>query len=693
MKKRILITLAVLALFVLILASCGGGASCEHTWELKSTTATCTAAGEGTYVCSLCQAEEVKDMAALDHDYPSEPNELKIANCVEGGYALYICQREGCDHQEKKHQTKVDSTKHSYVEDRKDATCTEMGFVTNVCEWCNEEDGSYAPIPALGHTFTREEPTGIEIVEPKCKVDGYVSYKCQDCDLAEIIKTIADLTAEGASEEDKALANTLYALDHDWTVIANPDTDIVLPTCLEPGYTVYTCANNCGQTQSTAGTEAEVAALGHTYNRVGGTINLVVDYDSTCIAEGLKVAQCGDCDHKATSEEYTENANLMEVIPTVAHFTGKGGDAFERVGDIHPATCTESSYWDVKCTLDDACTEKSTRVCEDVDGYTPALDHEWELYADVLTSDAPTCLTEGEYRYLCTRCDIYMVDEEAPAKNGISGAELLAAGYTVDKDGTALKGNLDAELVKHKYTVGKYVKEPTCVSRGVYACSVCARQDIESYEDDVDYDYHNKDNDIKLIKENIIDVIAPTCHTPGYSIYTCDHDAKCTETLKVEDVAMLNHTFAAVTEDGVLVCTVAECGAAYRNITSAVDKTETPFCLCGNCGDTVECGGTVSSMGTTIPTAPEAITAGYSKTLDKNIGKGIIELSGAEGTTFAVKVYNGENEVETLVVLDVTAGADGKAYIFLYDVETVTKVEITASAESTVAYYAVKEVF
>ena len=693
MKKRILIAIAVLALFVLVFASCGGS-SCEHEWELKSTTATCTEAGEGTYVCSLCQAEEVREQSALDHDYPSEPNEIKVPNCKEGGYSLYVCQREGCGHEEKKHETKPNPTAHDYEDVYEAPTCTAPGYTDRICkvEGCGQGDGSYAVIPALGHTFTREEPTGITVVEPKCKVDGYVTYKCQDCDLAEITRTIADLLAEGSSEEDKALANTLYALEHEFTVIANPDTDIVLPTCLTPGYTVYTCANGCGQTQSTAGTDAEVAALGHTYNRVGGTINLVVSYDSTCIQTGLKVAQCEDCEHKATSEEITANANLMEVIPTVDHFTGKGGDAFEKVGDIHPATCTESTYWDVKCALDENCTEMSTRKCADEDTYVDALDHEWYLYTDVLTSDAPTCLTEGEYRYLCTRCDVYMVDAETPAKNGIGGSDLKEAGYTVDKDGVALKDDLAAELVLHQYTVGEYVKAPTCVSRGIYACSVCQRNDIVSYEDDVDYDYHNREQ-IKLIKENIIEVIPPTCHTPGYSIYTCDHDSKCTETLKVEDVAMLNHTFAPVTEDGVLVCTVAECGAMYRNITSNTEITTEDFCLCGNCGDKVECGGTVSSMGTTIPTAPQAIVNGEKIALDKNIGKGIIELNAVAGTTFEVKVFNGENEVETLVVLNVTADENGKAYIFLYDVETVTSVSITASASATVSFYGVKEVF
>lgn len=672
MKKRILIALAVLALFVIVLASCGG-ASCEHKWELSSTTATCTEAGEGTYVCSLCQAQEVKASPALDHDYPAEPNDLVIANCSQGGYALYICQREGCGHEEKKHETQKNPQNHNYQEERKEPTCTGTGFIKNICEWCGQEDGSYTPFPALGHTFTREDPTGISIVEPVCKVDGYVTYKCQECDLPEIVRTIADLLAEGSSDEDKALAQTLYALEHEWTVIANPDTDIVAPTCTEPGYTVFSCANNCGEKQSTAGTAAEVAPLGHTYDRVGGAINLVVTIEPTCCAEGFKVAECADCQHKATTEEYTANANLCGIVEVISHFSGKGGDDYVEV-TYHAATCTEDSYWDVKCTLDENCTATSTRTGETTTDFVVATDHSWVLDTSVLTNDKPTCLTEGHWQYVCENgCGI------APAYEN----DLKADYDYIDKS------PLDAELVKHEYTIGDYVKEPTCVSRGEYACSICKRTDIVSYEDDIDYDYHDN-NEIKNIR--VLEVVAPTCSSFGYTVYGCDHDEKCTEKKTVYDVAMTNHNFTPVTDDGVIECTV--CSASYRNITSNVDITpEEAFCLCGNCGDTVECGGTVSSMGTTIPTAPEAIGAGYVKTLDKNIGKGIIELKGNTGTTFTVTLYNGETVIETLVVLEVTADGSGTAYLFLSDVENVTKVEITASAAATVSYYAVKEAF
>ena len=317
MKKKILITIAVLALFVLVFASCGGGGpSCEHEWELTTTTANCTQAGEGTYVCSLCQASETKDVAALGHDFPDEPNETKIATCIEGGYSLYICQREGCGHEEQKHPTDPDASNHSYKTQQASPTCTEPGFTVSQCEWCEQFDNDRVPLPALGHTFTRENPTGITIHEGECEKEGYISYKCQECDLAEIVKTYGDLTGADATEEDKALAEAakLAPLEHSFTFIADPTTDLVLPTCTEPGHTVYTCANGCGAKQSTAGTADEVSPLGHTYNRVGSTVVYVVKEESTCCKEGFKIAQCQDCQHEATVEEYTANEDLKQVI-------------------------------------------------------------------------------------------------------------------------------------------------------------------------------------------------------------------------------------------------------------------------------------------------------------------------------------------------------------------------------------------
>ena len=505
--------------------------------------------------------------------------------------------------------------------------------------------------------------------------------------------------------EALAEAAKLAPLEHSFTFIADPTTDLVLPTCTEPGHTVYTCANGCGAKQSTAGTADEVSPLGHTYNRVGSTVVYVVKEESTCCKEGFKIAQCQDCQHEATVEEYTANEDLKQVIATIAHFTGKGGDDYIEL-TYHEADCENDSYWDVKCALDPNCTYGTGNNGEAVatrkgSNFVEALDHEWEIYTAVLTDGNPTCLTEGEWRYLCTRCDVYLMGSEA-AKNGISGTELLAKGYTVDKNGDALKENLTGDAVKHK--LGECVVQPTCYSRGIFACTVCPRRDVVNYEDDIDYDYHTNN---EIGHTRVIEVVDPTCHSVGYTVYGCDHDEKCPYTEKDSYVAMANHTFKPVTLDGVLVCT--ECNKAYRDVTSAVWQSETKdFCICGTCDENkVMCGASVGASGSTYPKAPDTIVAGVANTFNlvdgddgkyiaENIGKGIIEINGVTGASFTVKIYNGDTDVsgETLVKLTVTADENGKAYLFLYDVDSVTKVEITTEVEgSTVSFYAVKEEF
>ncbi|MBQ4586111.1 MAG: hypothetical protein IJA82_07890 [Clostridia bacterium] len=667
MKKKILIALAILALVVCVFASCGGG--CEHNFEAKAdtNTATCTEPGQETYVCSLCGAEEVRDSLAKGHDLDTENAVVVKPTCEKGGYTTVECKN--CDYSEKQRETNPDTTNgHKYIPDAAPATCLTAGWETSICELCGQEGYDGKVLPALGHTYERLNPTGIEIVLPKCHVDGYVVYTCQDPTCNETVKgytvtkTLEDL--EAGTEEDKALAATLIALEHDFSL--KVDAESVAPTCTTVGYIMYACANGCGAEHVKS---ADIPALGHTYDREGGTQVYVTTLEPTCCDEGLEKAKCQECD--------TYSETYQNVLDRVAHFTGKGGDAYREV-TYHEATCTTDSYWDVQCTLDEDCIYTGTRAGSN---FVEALKHDWVLDESVLGSDGlPNCYTEGHWQYKCSRnCGVDTAYE----------TELQA-----DPDYATVTDKTPVEA-KHEYTLGTYKKGPTCVSRGIYTCTnpLCGK-DFESYEDDVVYDYH-QNNDIVHSSEYIAEngVIAPTCHSEGYTIYVCNNDPDCPYTEKGSYVAKINHNFAAVTDDGVLTCTDVNCKLSYINITTVKDKTESDFCLCGKCEGTVTCGGTITAIGTTKPTAPEALASGvaYTKELDaeSNLGYGLIELKGDAGTTYTVKVYNtaGEEITDILTSLNVSNENGATAYICLYEVEDVAKVEITASANATVALY------
>lgn len=673
MKNKILLALAVLAILVCVFASCGGG--CEHTFEPKSDTATCTAPGQLTSICSQCGEEKVEDSSPKGHELDNVNYTEVKATCMTGGYVEYSCLH--CDYKEKQRETQPDKANgHDYVPDEAPATCLTPGFSTTICSLCQQEGYDGRVIPALGHTYERETPEGITVVPPKCEIDGYVLYVCQDPTCGEsveghsVTKEIKDL--EAGSDADKALAVTLIALEHDFSV--KVDAESVAPTCTTVGYNMFECANGCGAEHVKS---AEIPALGHTYDRVGGTQVYATTIEPTCCAKGEERAKCQECD--------TYSDTFVNVLDEIAHFTGKGGDAYTGV-TYHEATCTTDSYWDVKCTLDPNCIYSGKRADlldeeKDDASYKPfveALKHDWVLDVSVLGSDGePNCYTEGHWQFKCSRnCGVDTAYE----------VELQA-----DPDYANVTDKTPKEDVKHEYTLGTYKKGPTCVSRGIYTCTnpLCGK-DFESYEDDVVYDYH-QNNDIVHSSEYIAEngVIAPTCHSEGYTIYRCNNDPDCPYTEKGSYVAKTAHDFAEVTEDGILVCKNVNCKLAYINITTVKDKTEGSFCLCGKCEGTITCGGSFVATGTTKPQAPETLTNGVKYTKEYDLGYGLIELKGAAGTSYTIKAYDSEgNEITDLKISLTVVNTNGEdAYVCFYEKDDVAKVEITATADATVSFY------
>lgn len=667
MKNKIIIALLALTALLVVFASCGGG-SCEHNYVLDETsvTATCTQAGTGKYVCEFCQAEEVRDVPATSHEIDEDNPEIVKATCQAGGYATYSCKN--CDYTEKRHETNPDPTAHVPVEDKVPETCLTDGYIAYNCGVCGNELPGSKKVNKLGHTYERAEADGIAITSPTCEVDGKITYTCTDptCPLREndvaysFVKTMQDFVDAG--DNDTALS--LAALGHNFEGnIANPATDVIAPTCTTPGYTIFTCKNGCGSTQN----GADVPALKHDFERDVPSITYVVTTPSTCCDTGIETAKCQDCG--------TFSDTLTQIVAVVAHFGGKNGPKYDEV-TYHQATCDAGSYWDVKCNLDPDCVQTSTRTGAETTDYVEALGHDWILDTAVLTADKPTCKTEGHWMYKCSReakCNAEHKTEE----------QLIALGQ---KPNDGHDAPLTGDDVKHSYTTGVYVKEPTCVSRGIYACSICQRQDVESYEDDVKYDYHDKNN---IDYSVVIKVVGSTCYSEGYTIYGCNNDDDCPYEEKGNYQPKLSHTFAPVTDNGVLVCTDINCQETYINVTTVIkDELNDKFCLCGKCDENnITCGGSIIGTGTKLPEAATALTAGtkFTKTFDANFAKGLIELKGEEGTTYTVVIKNGENVVDTLKI-DLTVEGE-LVYIDLYEATNVTSVEITASTAATVSFY------
>ena len=134
----------------------------EHSYgEYVQTTApTCTAAGEETRTCSVCQHKQTREVAALTHDfsvpqYNEDNHWLKCSRCDEKSgvtahsFPAHSCDAavkcSGCDYMKP-------AGEHSYGEyvQTTAPTCTAAGEETRTCTICSHQDSR--TIAASGHT-------------------------------------------------------------------------------------------------------------------------------------------------------------------------------------------------------------------------------------------------------------------------------------------------------------------------------------------------------------------------------------------------------------------------------------------------------------------------------------------------------------------------------------------------------------
>ncbi len=153
------------------------------------------------------------------------------------------------------------------------------------------------------------------------------------------------------------------------------DGVVVPPTCMEQGYTEYTCTI-CGATKRDSYTDA----AGHSY------VDTVVL--PTCTEQGYTVHTCSVC-----GDTYTDS--YVDAL----------GHTYEDT--VVPPTCTEQGYTVHTCS-----------VCGDTytDSYVDALGHdpgEWEVTVK------PTNKKTGEQVLRCTRCGEILETEIIPVLSEI----------------------------------------------------------------------------------------------------------------------------------------------------------------------------------------------------------------------------------------------------------------------------------
>ena len=473
-----------------------------HKYNTVVTAPTCTEAGYTTYTCENCGDSYVGDnVAALTHNYNAV---VTPATCTAGGFTTYTCTR--CDDSYVSDETVA--LTHNYNAVVTAPTCTAGGFTTYTCTFCAD---SYVgnEVEASGHNWKEATCTTPQVCLD-CKTRGE-SAKGHD---------YADATCTEPSTCKNCGNKKGSALGHAW-VNATCDTPktcsvchitegevaphnyvavVKKPTCLDGGYTTYTCSK-CSDSYVADITEA----AGHK----GGV--------ATCEADGV----CTVC-----NEVY---------LDAIGH---------NYIDTIVPATCTEDGYTTHKCAncnrsyVDNkvdalghgggTATCTSGAVCEACGvEYINAIGHNYEP-----TVTAPTCTEEGYTTHTCLNCGDSYTSSNVAAKGHdetavVTEPTCLAGGYTTYTCATC--GNVEdrdqVDALGHNEVVDAAV-DPTCEEVGRTEGKHCDRcKEILVAPEEIEALGHT---------EVVDEAVEPTCAVDGLT--EGKHCATCKEVLVAQDV-------------------------------------------------------------------------------------------------------------------------------------------------------------
>ena len=179
----------------------------------KTAVMTCTECGYQT-------GGEVID--AGEHVYELDEEASTAATCVAAGENVYVCTVCGASYTE---PTEIDPNNHANVvtDPAVDATCTTPGLTEGShCEACSTVITAQEKVPALGHDYQISDSTDATCVTP-----GSVTYTCTRCN--------DSYTEDGVLDPN----------NHEGDVALDPET-VKEATRGEDGYTGDTVCSACG---------------------------------------------------------------------------------------------------------------------------------------------------------------------------------------------------------------------------------------------------------------------------------------------------------------------------------------------------------------------------------------------------------------------------------------------------------------
>ena len=363
----------------------------SHTYVLHYYPADCENSGRYENVCSVCgHIGPVLYIAPLMHDPGNEVVENVVAaTCTTGGSydSVFYCNR--CGIEIYREQITTNPLGHSFTNyvSNNNATCTEDGTKTAVCDRCNATSTITDEGSALGHDIVHHDAFA-----STCIAHGWSAYDtCSRCSYS----TYTELPLSDHSPASAVTENN------------------VAPTCTEGGgYDNVVYCSVCGEEISRE--HITIGPNGHSF------VNYVSDNNATCTSDGTKTAVCEHC---GATDTITDEGSMLEHdyqfegsvasncvsyghetyicsvcghIKTV-YLTELGGHAASKYIAKVPATCTKEGH-----TAYRVCADCGAHITEP--SVIPALQH-YPVYA---ATNAATCTCDGTGNKVCSRCGVVL---------------------------------------------------------------------------------------------------------------------------------------------------------------------------------------------------------------------------------------------------------------------------------------------
>lgn len=254
---------------------------------------TCTEDGIERRECSVCNYFEERGISATGHKWKETGR--TDATCTEDGSISYVCENDPAHTKQEAITALGHEWKTEWTVDQP-ATCTEAGSQSHHCTRCDEKN-DVTPIPATGHSFGDWQT----VESPSCTDKGSEKRVCTECGFTEARELDAlghdweeaytvdkepTCTAEGSESihckncDAVKDSRTLAALGHDYEESVTKQ-----PTCTEKGVKTFTCRHDETHTYT-----EEIAALGHDFSE-----EWTIDKEATETEAGSKSHHCSRC--------------------------------------------------------------------------------------------------------------------------------------------------------------------------------------------------------------------------------------------------------------------------------------------------------------------------------------------------------------------------------------------------------------